>query len=193
MRPTSLFLAIIGICSSISHILAFVATTTTQHDNYSPPRTKNCHVNDNDDDGDQSLSSCSSPLSSNRVSSRKHFLSITTPTSAFLGASILLVHIPIANAVNEPPNLYYDMEDPFVEFGKSSEKKSAGLGNGITSNAKLSSSQLSFSDIAFPSTASSPSTSSSTSSQEGGNLNNTLQNKVGESQKKRAINPLTHG
>ncbi|KAL3765543.1 hypothetical protein ACHAWU_003084 [Discostella pseudostelligera] len=69
------------------------------------------------------------------------------------------------------------MEDPFVEFGKSSEQKSAGMGNGSTSNANASSSQLSFSDIAFPSTTSSPSTSSSTSSQEGGNLNNTLQNK----------------
>ena len=189
MRPTSLFLAIIGIGKS--HVLAFVATT--HHDNHSPPRIKHLHANDNDDDGVQSLSSCSSPHPSNRVSSRKHFLSITTPTSAFLGASILLVNNPVANAVNEPPNVYYDMEDPFVEFGKSSEQKSAGMGNRSTSNANASSSQLSFSDIAFPSTISSPSTSSSTSSQEGGNLNNTLQNKVGESQKKRAINPLTHG
>lgn len=51
---------------------------------------------------------------------------------------------------------------------------------------------LTISDIVLPSTATNYDTASSME-QVGGDLNKALQNKLGESQKKRAINPLTHG
>ena len=198
MNPTSFFLTIIG--PSIGIICPVVAFITAHNSELSPLKRNNnnfhgVHVDpflislhEHEDEYLPSDSSYSSSSSSSlfRVSSRKQFLS----TTSILGAAILHASQPTPVSADEPSSHY--------------QSSGISLGNGIVDPIKSQlnndGSQFSFSDIAFPSTTTmtSPLSSSapadpSSSSLQMGDLNKALQNKVGESQRKRTINPLTHG
>ena len=193
MNPTSFFLTIIG--PSIGIICPVVAFITAHNSELSPLKSRGVHVDpflislhEHEDQYLPSDSSYSPSSSLFRVSSRKHFLS----TTSILGAAILHASQPTPVSADEPSSHY--------------QSSGISLGNEIVDPIKSqlnnAGSQLQFSDIAFPSTttmtspllpSSSAPTDPPSSSLQTGDLNKALQNKVGESQRKRTINPLTHG
>lgn len=178
MNPTALFLAIIGPGSC--HALAFGAGA-------GKTLARRTQINRNKDRYTLISSHSSSSSSSQHdydiiVSSRKNFLSMTSSFSvSSLGVIILLGNNPI----QYPPTVNADqpfntnllhqsttegMEDPMVVFGKSLTTQTVEPRISTTENSNTAPSM-----------------------QVGGDLDTALTNMLGESQKKRTINPLTHG